>query len=149
MKATLHALELITSAAKKADSVKIDLFVLPELAPVGYSEDTFLKYLPRTETLKKMFQDIDLAFAQHAILLKTYICYGTIGWKQKTSGDTVFTIRQKVVDAAGQVVAEYDKIHLCDYGNCAETRFFEAGPNDPVSFQIGRFRCGLLICADM
>ena len=66
------------------------------------------------------------------------------------------SIRQIVMDRTGTQVAVYDKTHLCDYGVCAETRFFQPGPfSRPVSFEVqtrdgaSSFRFGLLICADM
>jgi predicted amidohydrolase len=127
----------------------IDLYVLPELAPIGYNEDTFAKYLPKTKELQDMFVEMDHLFAAQAVKLQAHICYGTIGWKLTDNDNNLsFSIRQKVVDDIGTVIAVYDKIHLCDYGDCAETRFFDAGV-EPVSFAINGFRFGLIICADM
>ena len=144
-----RALALLDQAASAASQQPIDLFVLPELAPIGYSEDTFAKYLPVTQDIKDMFLKMDHAFADKARQLQAHICYGTIGWKERSDGSFSFSIRQNVVDPAGQFVAIYDKIHVCDYGDCAETRFFEAGPDEPVSFAIRGFRIGIIICADM
>lgn len=129
---------------------KIDLFVLPELSPVGYSEDTFARFLPKTPALQEVYRKIDDAFANQARILRTFICYGTVGWIFRPNGSLGFSIRQNVLDRTGRLVASYDKIHFCDYGDCAETHFFEAGPRAaPVSFSIDGFRFGLLICADM
>lgn len=55
------------------------------------------------------------------------ICYGTIGDTGITPSEQRLTIRQVVVDGTGSVICKYDKIHLCDYGDCAETRYFVAG----------------------
>lgn len=139
----------LVAMTRVASSKKVDLFVLPELAPVGYSEDTFARYLPSTPQLQAVFCQIDQAFANQARILRAYICYGTIGWKHQADGSLAFTIRQNVLDRNGQLVAAYDKMNLCDYGDCAETRFFQAGPRTPVSFAVDGFRFGLLICADM
>lgn len=158
-------------------SAIIDLFVLPELCPVGYSEDTFAKYLPTTLDIKEMYGEIDSKFKEFAETYNCTVCYGTIGWednRQKehddhdnatdsTSGEKYF-IRQVVVqgkkdggttaaaaDANGSVatvLATYDKIHICNYGDCAETRFFTAG-SDMKSFQLDDWRFGLMICADI
>lgn len=46
------------------------------------------------------------------------------------------------------MAAAYDKICLCDYGDCAETRFFSPG-GAPCSFDCQGFRIGLIVCADM
>lgn len=141
---------ILDSIEDIARSRNVDLFVLPELAPVGYSEDTFARCLPKSELMKKMYELIDEAFSERASKIQSYICYGTVGWKVSDEGDESFTIRQKVVDRSGKVVAVYDKIHLCDYGDCAETRFFQPGPKQAVSFTIDNsFTFGLLICADM
>jgi predicted amidohydrolase len=125
---------------------------------MGYSEDTFARYLPNTthSQLEEVYRKIDQAFAIQARKLKAYICYGTVGCcKPHTPAQANhcpaqrLTIRQMVVDRAGELVAFYDKINLCDYGDSAETRFFEPGPPEPVSFAIDGYRFGLLICADM
>jgi predicted amidohydrolase len=146
LEASTRVLASITNVAKQN---KVDLFVLPELSPVGYSEDTFANLLPTTPKLIETYRQIDQAFANQARILQSYICYGTIGRKTRPDGSVGFTIRQIVLDRNGLEVASYDKIHLCDFGDCAETRFFEAGPCEPVSFSIDGFRFGLLICADM
>lgn len=150
MVACHRALTLLDRAvSQQQGQSKIDLFVFPELAPIGYSEDTFAKYLPKTKELRDMFVKMDHAFAEKARELQAHICYGSIGWKEGVDGSLVLSIRQKVVDPTGQVIAMYDKIHLCDYGDCAETRFFTAGPNEPVSFAIDGFQFGIIVCADM
>jgi len=164
--ATQRILDYMLSMTNKKNNNKqaIDLFVLPELSPVGYSEDTFARYLPATPMIQDMYRQIDQLFAQQARQLHAYICYGTIGWKRRqvdnnndydsssSSSSLVYTIRQVVLDRTGQQVAHYDKLYLCDYGNCAaETRFFEPGRVNPLvsSFSIRGFRVGILICADM
>ena len=151
------------------DIEKIDLYILPELSPIGYSEDTFAHYLPDTPTKQQIYKELDARMAETAQRLNAYICYGTIGWhsksppqheendNNKTSYNNNnnkqsfdFTIRQVVVEpSTGQQLAVYDKMYLCDYGDCAETRFFVPSPSQqPVSFAIGSFRLGLMICAD-
>jgi predicted amidohydrolase len=146
LEASTRVLEDMTRAAHEH---KVDLFVLPELSPVGYSEDTFANLLPTTPKLIETYRQVDQAFANQARLLHSYICYGTVGRKTRPDGSVGLTIRQIVLDRNGLQVASYDKIHLCDYGDCAETRFFEPGPREPVSFSMDGFRFGLLICADM
>jgi predicted amidohydrolase len=157
---------------------QIDLFVLPELAPLGYSEDTFARYLPNTCKNLQIYQDIHDKMVTVAMELNAYICYGTIGVLDEKDGNdtstkvtprppttnnqgnqqetqahqhknnTNYTIRQVVVDPTGTTIASYDKMFLCDYGDCAETRFFVPGKL-LVSFCIRHFTLGILICADM
>lgn len=133
----------------------IDIFVLPELSPIGYSEDTFAKYLPVSERNRTTLEDVDKIMQQTAKQLSVYICYGTIGWTVRDGALPTMHIRQKVVNRCGEEVTFYDKTYLCDYGDCRETRFFCPGPaSQPVSFSVTTrlghtFRFGLLICADM
>jgi predicted amidohydrolase len=150
LEATFRVLEMMETIAANTEEKK-DLFVLPELCPIGYSEDTFSRYLPVNERNRALYRNIDALFQQAARKLQVYICYGTIGWD---AANRLF-IRQVVIDRSGQHAAVYDKIHLCDYGDCSETRFFSPGPvNQAVSFTIddqkgSTFRFGLLLCADM
>lgn len=150
----------------ESKGTKIDLFVLPELSPIGYSEHTFAHYLPDTPEKQQLYTNLDAKMAETAQQLNAHICYGTIGWHSNNTNREVqddcdnkddssyppfqYTIRQIVVEpSAGQKVAVYDKVYLCDYGDCAETRFFVPSPSQqPVSFAIGTFRLGLMICAD-
>jgi predicted amidohydrolase len=162
LQATDQVVALMQAAACQEEAQQpqphIDLFVLPELCPVGYSEDTFANYLPSDPTAQAMYHQIDDKLQQAAVSLHSYICYGTIGWKSQPTtskddddgrqGPFQYFIRQVVVDPNGHQIASYDKIHLCDYGDCAETRFFTPG-DTVVSFPIGRWRFGLIICADM
>ena len=135
----------------------VDMFVLPELCPIGYSEDTFANYLPLNSEQQALYEEIDKIMQQTAKQLGTYVCYGTIGWTSNDTPDGAPTlhIRQKVINRSGNQIAFYDKTHLCDYGECKETRFFQRGPaSRPTSFAVEKigeqpFRFGLIICADM
>jgi predicted amidohydrolase len=164
LQATDQVVALMQAAACHCQGQQqhIDLFVLPELCPVGYSEDTFANYLPSNsnQTAQAMYHQIDEKLKQAAVSLHSYICYGTIGWKQleqhpeEEDGrqcQLQYFIRQVVVDPNGHQIASYDKGHLCDYGACAETRFFTPGES-VVSFQIigkHHWKFGIIICADM
>lgn len=162
---------------------KIDLILLPELCPVGYSEDSFSRFLPNTKENRTLHAKIDEELQEAAKRMNCAICYGTMGWKntrQSKDGEEercaennntdnnnnvppqeqdelLFTIRQVVVDHEGTRIASYDKIHVCDYGDCMETRFFTPGTK-PCSFTLpgnkddNKDDCwtfGLMICADM
>ena len=144
-----HVQQLMRTAVQEHGH--IDLFVLPELCPIGYSEETFAKYLPTSsddenrrlgDRLEGEWKNISRAF-------KTAICYGTMGRRRRSNNDSHdVTIRQVVVDKDGEEIGVYDKIHLCNYGACAETRFFAAG-SSLCSFTLGDWKFGILICADM
>ena len=129
----------------------IDLFVLPELAPLGYSEDTFARFLPICEHNQQRLRKIDQLMQEAARRLRAFICYGKVGRLNTSHEKHRLTIRQVVLNRQGEVIATYDKTHLCDYGTCSESRFFVPGmrQGQPVSFAVDGFRFGLLICADM
>ena len=146
-----------------AASDTVDVFVLPELAPIGYSEDTFSKYLPINPANQAMYQEFDRFFQVAARKFNSYICYGTVGWSYDNRNMTMIRlglprlfIRQIVVDRLGTQVACYDKTYLCNYGECAESRYFQPGPaSTPTSFAVysrdrsSVYRFGLLLCSDM
>ena len=113
-----------------------------------------------------MYTEMDCVFQVTARALGVYICYGTIGYTTTATATNAadasktlppMFIRQVVVDRSGRQIALYDKTHLCDYGVCAETRFFQPGPySRPVSFSVTSarnprcsLRFGLLICSDI
>jgi len=139
-----RALACLTSVA--INERDVDLFVFPEMAPFGSSQDTFTKYLPLSQEWQKLYQRIDEAFAIQAKELGVFIVYGTIGWhRRETDRSLKFTLQHKVVDRRGKVVAVYDKSYLSD----TEFRFFEAGPRKNITFQIDGFRFGLLVGDDL
>ena len=175
-----EALALIKACAADrlaAGEPPIDLFVLPELAPVGYSEHTFATYLDDEATRHEVGERLAAAARE----LDAFIAYGEIGTDEgggegaadqthtasssssseaeatatatataaaTAAAKTNKTIRHVVLDASGERVSTYDKMSLCDYGVCSETRFFRAG-RGARSFDCRGFRVGMLICADM
>jgi len=106
-----------------------------------------------------MYHQIDQEMEDTARICQAFVCYGTIGWEDdnyescKTSSEhqnNTFYIRQKVVNSSGLLVASYDKIHLCDYGDCRETRFFTPGRDvSSGSFDCQGWKLGLIVCADI
>lgn len=109
----------------------------------GYSEHVFGGLSDLAEdasTAAPCFQ----VFSQLAKERSSFICYGVPGLHPESG----FTIRQVVLDDSGSVVSMYDKIHLCDFGDGRETKWFR--PGERLSyFDCRGFRIGVLICADM
>ncbi len=65
IEAAQHVVRLMREVASKHDKCKhkkIDLFVLPELCPLGYSEDTFEKFFRRGNLVIEMLENIDQLF---------------------------------------------------------------------------------------
>jgi len=151
----------------------VDIFVLPELSPIGYSEHTFANFLSPSSSVEtesdschSQQDDIVRLFAQVARDWKVFICFGVIGTSSTSNGSVPRTssakedccetkprIRQLVLNPLGQQIAQYDKIHLCDYGDCDETRFFESAGAISIhklcSFHCRGFQLGIIICADI
>ena len=109
----------------------------------GYSEHVFGALSDLAEdasTAAPCFQ----VFSQLAKERSSFICYGVPGIHPESG----FTIRQVVLDDSGSVVSIYDKIHLCDFGDGRETKWFR--PGERLSyFDCRGFRIGVMICADM
>jgi len=146
MEATQQVLQMMNDIAARE---KVDLFILPELCPVGYSEDTFRNFLPVTPKMQSLYHQIDFEFATQACKLEAYISYGTIGWKTRDDGSFRCVMRQVVLDRSGAVVASYDKSRLSDHGLCAETRYFDKGTVEPPVFSINGLKFGVLFSSDM
>ncbi|CAE7835009.1 Nit2 [Symbiodinium sp. CCMP2592] len=137
-KAAQRAADLLRSAPEA------DIYVLPELAPVGYNDAVFrnLQLLAEEELCEP--GTCRHALAEVARERRCFICYGVPG-KQ---GESDFNIRQVVLDDTGSVVACYNKCHLADFGDGAESKYFKPGGR-LCYFECRGFRIGLLICADM
>ena len=101
------------------------MFVLPELAPLGYSEDSFARYLPNTKENLQILQDNSpkhgtscSRVATLTFVMEPSACCRTI---RRIRFDKWLSIHKE------RRLLHYDKMLLCDYGDCAETRYFTAG----------------------
>lgn len=109
----------------------------------GYSEHVF-------DSLDVLAEESNVDALSYQILSQVakergcFVCYGVPG-KHRESG---FTIRQVVLDDSGSLISIYDKIHLCDFGDGRETKWFRPGER-LCYFDCHGFRVGVLICADM
>jgi len=139
----LSSIERICAIIKASPGA--DLYVLPELAVVGYTENAFAALEVLAEDEFSNDSMCRVKFASLARELQAFICYGVPG---KLSQKNNYAIRQIVLDENGEVVMSYDKCHPCDYGDCAETRFFSPGSTLGY-FDCKGFRIGCLICSDM
>jgi len=130
------AMEMITEAPGH------DIYVLPELSSSGYGVDVFdaLENLAE-EVMGPSFK----AFSDLAALKKCFICYSF----PKQLGDGQYTISTSVVDRNGNLVANYDKWHVCSTGVCCEKDYFSAGKSPLAAFDIDGIQVGLAICYDI
>ena len=58
-------------------------------------------------------------------------------------------ICQAVVDPEGALVLAYDKMHLCDMGDCSEVGYGCSPGGEPGVFEVDGVRVGLTICYDI
>ena len=56
------------------------------------------------------------------------------------------SICQNVVGPDGELVASYEKMHVCDFGVCSESSVFTAAPSNPCTFSVGGVKVGIMIC---
>ena len=119
-----------------------DLYVMPELASSGYGREAF-------EQLDDLAEDADgpsfQAFSALAREMNAYICYSF----PRNAGKQKPTICAAVVDRNGDLVVCYDKWHVCQYGECAEKIYFDAGDSEPGVFSIDGIKVGVMICYDI
>ena len=66
-----HVINLMKQTSEKRH---VDLFVLPELCPLGYSEDTFDNYLPKNLDNINVIREID-DLMRHFAKVRLYVCF--------------------------------------------------------------------------
>ena len=127
-----------------------DLYVLPELSSTGYDDACF----QRLEELAEDARDGPSAefFREVARDADAHIAYGfprrrTAEEQEQKAGP--FAITQAVVAPSGAVVCTYDKMHLCNMGDCSETSFGFAPGADIATFVCAGVTVGLTICYDL
>lgn len=134
----------IASAIQAINSVNYhDIYLLPELSSSGYSVEVF-------DSLEGLAEDIDgssfNAFSDLAKKKNCFICYSFPRRIQENGGYTICTA---VVDRQGELVASYDKLHVCSVGVCCEKDYFSPGQGPLTSFDIDGVKVGLAICYDI
>ncbi|MFQ5420933.1 MAG: carbon-nitrogen hydrolase family protein, partial [Anaerolineae bacterium] len=126
-------------AAKCRQEADIGLILLPELATVEYSVESFEKLGELAEPLDGETFTAVSAFAQK---MKCAVCYG---WPRVENGRTF--ISQVVVGPSGDILADYDKLHLAQFGASMEPDYFSRGGKLAV-FELQGIRFGIIICYD-
>jgi nitrilase len=119
-----------------------DIYVLPELSSSGYGVDVFRALQDLAEDIKgPSFK----AFSDLARRQRCFICYSF----PRRAGDCKFNISTSVVDRNGDLVAHYDKWHVCSTGVCCEKDYFSPGESPLVAFDVNGIQVGLAICYDI
>lgn len=124
---------------KCLQSPDIDLILLPELATVEYSVESF-------ENLAKLAEPLEgETLAMMASLAKRTGCAVSYGFPRMRNGR--YHISQVVIAPSGQRLADYDKLHLAQFGASMEQNYFSPGDKLAV-FEWGGLRLGIIICYD-
>lgn len=119
-----------------------DLYVMPELSSCGYDELVFTRLEDFAEDVRAGPTTTFMAALAREV--QAHICYGLVR-RAEGAGGRPYRICQAVVGPDGSLVAQYDKMHLCHYGECAEKDFFSRGEL-PCTFEVCGWTLGLLIC---
>ncbi|MDD2737935.1 MAG: NAD+ synthase [Methylomonas lenta] len=126
----------IISAAEQAKQQHADVIVFPELCVTGYPpedlllRDDFIQHAQQAvDAIAAQVNDIDLV----------------IGYPQRRDGDLY---NAAVVLRNGQIIAEYHKHALPNYGVFDEQRYFKAGQHTCL-YTIKDTRLALTICEDI
>ena len=132
----LTATEAIRAAAGH------DIYVLPELSSSGYGVDVF-------RVLDDLAEDVQgpsfKTFSELAQRQNCFICYSF----PRRAGNRQFNISTSVVDRNGELVAHYDKWHVCSVGVCCEKAYFIPGESPLAAFDVNGIQVGLAICYDI
>ena len=135
-----HNIAAAISAINSAESH--DIYVLPELSSSGYGVAAF-------EALHSLAEDENgpsfIAFSELAQRKQCFICYSF----PRRINKEEYTICTAVVDRGGNLVAVYDKWHVCSTGVCCEKDYFSAGQSPLASFDVDGITVGIAICYDI
>lgn len=135
-----HLDELSCKISRELTKTPADLVLLPELASIDYSRESFNRLDLLAETLDGPSFQIWSAVARDH---KTHVAYSFP--RQAEDG---YRITLAVVDPFGQLVGHYDKIHLAQYGASMEKDYFSRG-DGLLIFDINGFRLAPIICYDI
>jgi len=137
-----RAASLIVRHAKQFHSSGNTIYLLPELSSSGYGKKSF-------EHLETVAEDsYGLSFKSFSALAQEYSCYICYGFPRKNLGN--FYISQAVVSPQGKQLLVYDKIHICQFGDCVEKQYFSRHSDVQIPvFSVNNVNIGIAICYDI
>ena len=119
-----------------------DIYVLPELSSSGYGIKVF-------QELEDLAEDVHgPSFRAFSDLAKNQNCFICYSFPRRVK-DGRFNISTSVVDKNGDLVANYDKWHVCSTGVCREKDYFFSGKSPFAAFNVKGIKVGLAICYDI
>eukprot|EP00050_Salpingoeca_kvevrii_P008716 m.304690 g.304690 ORF g.304690 m.304690 type:complete len:279 (+) comp17190_c0_seq1:192-1028(+) len=117
------------------------LYVLPELSAVGYDDCVMAAAAALAEDPSS--GPTTSAFCALASELSCWISFGFVA-----STPRGLCIANGVVGPDGPV-DYYEKMHVCQYGDCREKDAFVPGSAMPKIWRLGNFSCAVVICYDI
>jgi predicted amidohydrolase len=118
------------------------IYLFPELSTCGYDTKTFdhLSLFVEDAHSGPSFQ----TFSKVAKDQSCYICYG-IPRRLPNNGSKIsriialiplgVAISHVVINDQGEVAKVYDKVHLCQFGDCSEKNYFDFNHNKVNKFR--------------
>ena len=136
---TAHVAGLAVRVSRHLVRAPADLVVLPELATISYSRESFGRLDELAEPLNgESFQ----AFSALAKAHGTTVCFGM----PRVEAGRYF-ISQVVAGPDGAYAGHYDKLHLAQYGASMEKEYFSRGDRLLV-FEVAGLKAAPIICYD-
>ena len=135
-----HVDNIISRISNKLDRKRADLVVLPELATIDYSRDTF-------DQLKQLAEPLDGSSVSKMQELARRHRSAVVFGMPRIEGED-FYISQLVISGSGELVGCYDKLHICQYGASMEKEYFRRG-NHLTVFEVAGIRFAPIICYDI
>jgi predicted amidohydrolase len=135
-----HIDKLIERISRLLDQRPADLVVLPELCTIEYSRDSF-------DRLSELAENLDGHSVERFRMLAIKYGVAIVFGMPRRDGEKYF-ISQVLIGAQGELLGNYDKLHICQYGASMEKEFFCRGENLSV-FSLAGFRFAPIICYDI
>lgn len=152
----LSAAERSTNLHRAAELIRAnpghDLYVLPELSSTGYDQNCFDRL---DELAEDAFTGPSATFFRDvACEANAHIAYG---FPRRLSDTEVadsssggrFAITHAVMAPEGKILCTYDKMHLCNMGDCSEVAQGFSPGSELSTFECGGIKIGLTICYDL
>lgn len=138
----------IAEAIERAESVRADILVVPELAVSGYP--------PEDLVLRRDFVSANLEVIDRLASLTSSLT-AVVGFVDRSTGSprgAVDAVRRDVANAAaimtgGVVQGIYHKVLLPNYGVFDEDRYFSVGTDPGLVWDAGGVPVGVSICEDI
>ena len=119
---------------------KFDLVVLPELSSIDYSIEVFENLGEIAETLSGRSFEV---FSELAREFEVYVVYGIA---RKDNDD--YFISQVAINSKGELIGNFDKLHIANFGGSSEKKYFKPGDHLLV-FEVKGLKIAPIICYDI